>query len=427
MTFYLHSPHIVSQTDGDYFMRRAIRIAVSQLFAGGLVLAACIYTNNAVAQDDNQRKKAVVNALGYSSVGIENVRNAPFSGEMVCENIQTMADGNRIIKRGSTVIYRDREGRIRREITLKIRDANTGPNTGIHKEHKMIQVSDPFGRQNFTLDPQNRTAEKFPASARPMKEIEGIRTRPNGYADARGIPNPTVIPTNNMCFRLVMPVGGLGANLETKNESLGTQVIEGVAAEGTRITQTIPAGTIDNERPIEIIYERWYSQELQLDVLIKLADPRSGESIQQFTNINRGHPDPSLFEIPPDYTVHEFKPQVMRSSEAAKADALREGSSDGRVALQAMSAKLRPTILYKEKAKYTLEARHNRIEGTVVLNVIFTADGRITSIKVVRGLPDGLTEKAIEAALKIRFQPAIKNGAPVSVRGNIEFKFVLDK
>jgi TonB family protein len=63
----------------------------------------------------------------------------------------------------------------------------------------------------------------------------------------------------------------------------------------------------------------------------------------------------------------------------------------------------------------------------VVLNVIFTADGRITSIRVVRGLPDGLTEKAIEAAQKIRFQPAVKNGVPVSVRGNIEYKFVLDK
>jgi TonB family protein len=93
--------------------------------------------------------------------------------------------------------------------------------------------------------------------------------------------------------------------------------------------------------------------------------------------------------------------------------------------VQPMSANLRPTILYKEKAKYTEEARQNKIQGTVVLNVIFTADGRITSIRVVRGLPDGLTEKAIEAAQKIRFNPAVKNGAPVSVRGNLEFSFNL--
>jgi TonB family protein len=93
--------------------------------------------------------------------------------------------------------------------------------------------------------------------------------------------------------------------------------------------------------------------------------------------------------------------------------------------VQPMTANLRPTILYKEKAKYTEEARQNKIQGTVVLNVIFTADGRITSIRVVRGLPDGLTEKAIEAAQKIRFNPAVKNGAPVSVRGNLEFSFNL--
>jgi len=93
--------------------------------------------------------------------------------------------------------------------------------------------------------------------------------------------------------------------------------------------------------------------------------------------------------------------------------------------VQPMSAALKPTILYKEKAKYTEEARQNKIQGTVVLNVVFTADGRISNIRVVRGLPDGLTEKAIEAAQKIRFRPAVKNGSPVSVRGNLEFTFNL--
>lgn len=100
------------------------------------------------------------------------------------------------------------------------------------------------------------------------------------------------------------------------------------------------------------------------------------------------------------------------------------GLGGGR-SVEPMTASLSPTILYKEKAKYTEEARQNKVQGTVVLNVVFTADGRITNIKVVRGLPDGLTEKAIEAAQKIRFQPAVKAGQPVSVRGNLEFTFNL--
>jgi TonB family protein len=90
-----------------------------------------------------------------------------------------------------------------------------------------------------------------------------------------------------------------------------------------------------------------------------------------------------------------------------------------------MSASLRPTILYRTKARYTEYARQNRVEGTVVLSVVFRVDGAITDIKVVRGLPDGLTEKAIEAAKAIRFEPAVQNGTPVSVRGSLEFSFKL--
>ena len=100
------------------------------------------------------------------------------------------------------------------------------------------------------------------------------------------------------------------------------------------------------------------------------------------------------------------------------------GLGGGR-SIEPMTASLRPTILYREKAKYTEEARQNKIQGTVVLQVVFHVNGSITDVKVVRGLPDGLTEKAIEAARKIRFNPAVKNGAPVSVRGTLEFTFNL--
>jgi TonB family protein len=93
--------------------------------------------------------------------------------------------------------------------------------------------------------------------------------------------------------------------------------------------------------------------------------------------------------------------------------------------IEPMSASLKPTILYREKAKYTEEARQNKIQGSVLLQVVFNINGLITDIRVIRGLPDGLTEKAIEAAKKIRFNPAVKNGAPVSVRGTLDFAFNL--
>jgi TonB family protein len=95
------------------------------------------------------------------------------------------------------------------------------------------------------------------------------------------------------------------------------------------------------------------------------------------------------------------------------------------LAIQGGSLSLRPKIIYREKAKYTVEAHDNITHGVVALNVVFRSDGSISDIKVVKGLPYGLTERAIDAARKVRFEPAIKNGQPVHVRGDLEFAFHL--
>jgi hypothetical protein len=90
---------------------------------------------------------------------------------------------------------------------------------------------------------------------------------------------------------------------DSKVEHLGTQMIEGVAAEGTRTTVTIPAGQIGNELPIVTVNERWYSPDLQVVVKNTRSDPRTGTSTYTLTNINRSEPLPSLFQVPPDYTT----------------------------------------------------------------------------------------------------------------------------
>jgi hypothetical protein len=114
------------------------------------------------------------------------------------------------------------------------------------------------------------------------------------------------------------------SDAEVNREQLGTQSIEGVMAEGTRVTFTIPAGKIGNERPIVTVNERWYSPELQTIVLTKNSDPRMGETTYRLTNINRSEPDPSLFQVPADYTVDEgggfrlFSPEPLRKLEMEK-------------------------------------------------------------------------------------------------------------
>lgn len=90
-----------------------------------------------------------------------------------------------------------------------------------------------------------------------------------------------------------------------------------------------------------------------------------------------------------------------------------------------MSDALRPKILQRDAALYTVKARDEKIQGRVVLQVVFAANGKLTNIVAIKELPHGLTEQAMGTAYRIKFTPAMKDGKPVSVRGNLEFAFNL--
>ena len=85
----------------------------------------------------------------------------------------------------------------------------------------------------------------------------------------------------------------------------------------------------------------------------------------------------------------------------------------------------RARVISKPEPQYTEAARKNQVTGSVVLSVIFSESGDVTSIRALRTLPDGLTEKAIAAARQIRFLPATRNGHPVSVYMQLEYNFNL--
>ena len=82
-------------------------------------------------------------------------------------------------------------------------------------------------------------------------------------------------------------------------------------------------------------------------------------------------------------------------------------------------------LLTKPEPRYTKDARKNEISGTVVLIVVFAKSGEVNNIRVVASLPYGLTEQAIEAAKKIKFTPAMKEGKPVSMWIQLEYNFSL--
>ena len=82
-------------------------------------------------------------------------------------------------------------------------------------------------------------------------------------------------------------------------------------------------------------------------------------------------------------------------------------------------------ILFKPRPEYTTAGRENNVQGTITLSVTFLANGKIGNVTPVNSLPYGLTEKAIEAARKIQFKPAKKNGVSITVTKNIIFTFTI--
>jgi TonB family protein len=82
-------------------------------------------------------------------------------------------------------------------------------------------------------------------------------------------------------------------------------------------------------------------------------------------------------------------------------------------------------ITFKPKPAYTAEARERKIEGEVLLEVIFAATGQIHVQRVMRGLGFGLDERARDAAAQIRFQPGTRAGSPVDMKGIVHIVFAL--
>jgi hypothetical protein len=87
--------------------------------------------------------------------------------------------------------------------------------------------------------------------------------------------------------------------------SLGVKEVGGVKAEGTQTIATIAAGEIGNEKPIQIISEKWFSPELQTVVYSRHSDPRRGETIYRLNNIRRVAQAAELFAVPAGYTIRE--------------------------------------------------------------------------------------------------------------------------
>jgi hypothetical protein len=220
------------------------------------------------------------------------VKDSPFSADAVTESVQTLADGNRMVRKSAARIFRDAAGRTRREHTPDRRDAQAAGG----EEPRLIVINDPVAQVNYVVATGRKTVLRTEA---PPGLMEARQRAMGGMnEDSFGVLMPTSAAHRRMAQGEDAP-----APPKPTREKLGSQLIEGVQAEGTRTTLTIPAGEFDNEQAMEITHEQWYSPELQMVVLMKHNDPRFGETVFRLTNISRGEPDHSLFEPPQGYKV----------------------------------------------------------------------------------------------------------------------------
>jgi hypothetical protein len=213
------------------------------------------------------------------------VTGAPFSANAATETTQTLQDGTIIHRTTSSMLYRDGQGRSRHEVTL----SGFGPLQASGKTHTMITIADPVAGTHYMLDADRKVAHQMKVHV---------------HGDGKGGP---LSPEAAQAFQQKMEarLQKEQASGAVKKETLGAQTIGGVNAEGTRITRTIAAGQIGNDKPIQIVFERWYSPDLQIVVKSTRTDPRFGTTTYTLTSVQRTEPAASLFTVPPDYTVEQ--------------------------------------------------------------------------------------------------------------------------
>jgi len=243
------------------------------------------------------------------------ITGAPYSAETVDEHLQTLADGTRISQTfPEKKIYRDSMGRTREEHHALMGPVERHPN--LSKSPIVVEINDPVAhfRYVFILDEPVVHRQELPDSPRRasdhgqtghavMSETTGVVAVSGRSGETEAPPAPPV--------RASAPSAAVRHGVDDPNhpqiitEDLGTQIIEGVQAEGKKHTTTWPVGTMGNDRPIVSTSETWTSPELKETILRKSDDPRSGRHTYKLVDINRNEPDPSLFEPPPAYTVKD--------------------------------------------------------------------------------------------------------------------------
>jgi TonB family protein len=377
-------------------MNRSILGLAVVLTAAFLPLAAFSQTSESTASQAAPASSDGSVAQWMTGERIASLRGQPFSAKVELETSTQLQDGTQITHKTYNFIARDSAGRTRNEMR------NWIPPDGGEPRLIRIELWDPATRTRTDLFPLTKVVRQWVAYSSQTNSL---------------------VPRTN-------------SKPEITKEYLGTDTMEGLPVKGTRVTVVQPAGAVGNDRPLSIVTENWFSPELRINLLTTKTDPRYGVQTVRLTELARSEPDAAMFAVAEDYKIVNDTAAV---PVAPGSGALGEsgvqtstGASSSSAPNPALAGISRagvkgvgvPRCVYCPNPSYTNEARAAKINGSVVLQVVVTAEGHAENISVLRKLGYGLDQSAIETVKNWQFQPAKgSDGNPVSTIVPVEVTF----
>lgn len=199
-----------------------------------------------------------------SGINLRAVAGTPFSADVISQSTQPQANGTPVTQETHGKMFRDSAGRTRSETELQ-------SNAGIAR--RFVTIVDPMQGTSIVLDVAAKSATVFHLPAGPAVGANKVNLAQAARA-------------------------GIQRSAPPGSENLGAMMMEGFAVNGTRHASATKSASAN------VVTESWFSKELNVDLLVN-RQGQSASRTTRLTNITPGEPDPTLFQVPADYTVRD--------------------------------------------------------------------------------------------------------------------------
>jgi hypothetical protein len=253
---------------------------------------------NGQAPRDQATRLAELDGLEFERSA---TKGAPFSATLVIEISPAGSDNAATTRKSISVLYRDGEGRTRRDqMPSETTEASLPTQAPL-----LTTINDPVAGYTFTVNGRANIARRSEfGGEQPASSNRTVVQGPESRSPAEGNGSGQTLPVPGTAYaKQKAPTEVRHQISPARRELLGQREIEGFTAEGTRVTMTIPIGAIGNEHPLTTSVERWYSPELKTVLLIERSDPRMGRTTWRLSGIQRTEPSAALFTVPSSFKI----------------------------------------------------------------------------------------------------------------------------